>query len=97
MIGQTIRNDQFAVVEQSAAGIDDIRNVALTLGLVWPEQGFAQSSNYFGGIIAIEEERTDAVLSHRANTVAEDQPSGVGLDWRAAVSDLGLFPREMRV
>ena len=56
MIGQTIGNDQFAVEEQSAAGINDFGHVAFTLVLVRLEQGFGESSNHFGGIIAIEEE-----------------------------------------
>ena len=34
MIGQTIGNDQFAVVEESATGINDIRHVPFTLPLV---------------------------------------------------------------
>ena len=34
------------------------------------------------------------VLSHRADTVAEDQPSGIGLDRRSAVPDLDQFPRK---
>src|SRR5438132_1021949 len=69
VIGQTIGNDQSAAVDQSATSINDIRDVAFTLVLVRLEQGFAKPSNHFAGIIAIEQERADAVLSHRADTM----------------------------
>src|ERR1019366_8599948 len=96
VIGQTIGNDQFSVVEQSAAGINDIGHIAFTLVLVRLEQGFAEPSNHFGGILAIKEERAYTILSHRADTVTEDQPSGIGLDRRSAVPDLDQFPGKSR-
>jgi hypothetical protein len=40
--------------------------------LVRFEQGFVEASYHFAGIIAIEEERADAVRSQGADTVAED-------------------------
>ena len=48
------------------------------------------------GIVAIEQERADAVLSHGADTVAEDQPAGIGLDGGSAVPKLDQFPGERR-
>src|ERR1022692_3347315 len=65
-------NDQFAVVKESAAGINDVRHVAFTLLLVRFEQGFAEAAYHFAGIVVIEEERADAVRSQGADTVAED-------------------------
>jgi hypothetical protein len=72
VIGHAIGNDQFAVVEESATGIDDIRHVPFTLPLVRFEQGFAEAADHFAGIIVIEEKRADAVRSQGADTVAED-------------------------
>jgi len=96
VIGQTIGNDQFAVVEQSAACVNDVRYIAFTLVLVWLEQGFPQAADDLGRVIAIEQESADAVLSQRADTVTENQPSGSGLDRRSTVTQLDQFPRKGR-
>src|SRR5713101_1656188 len=96
VIGQTIRNDELAVVEERAARINDVGHVAFPFVVVGCEQRFAEAADYFGGIIAIEEERTDAVLAHRADTVAEDQPPCIGLKGGSAVPKLDQFPRASR-
>ena len=97
VIGHAIGNDQFAVVEESATGINDVRHVAFTLPLVRFEQGFAEAADHFAGIIVIEEERADAVRSQGADTVAEDQPARFGLNGGPAVPKLDQFPRETSV
>ena len=80
VVGHGIGNDQFAVVHESAAGINDIRHVPLTLPLIRLEQGFTQAADHFAGIVAVEEECADAIRSHRADTMAEDQPACVGFN-----------------
>src|ERR1035438_5789367 len=97
LIGQSIRNNQFAVVQQGAASIDDIGHVAFTLVLIRLEQWLAKPSNHFTWIIAIQQERTNAILSHRANAVAEYQPAGIRFDRRSAVPELNQFPRKLRL
>ena len=92
VIGQTIRNDQFAVMEESTAGINDVGYVTFAFALVGFKQGFAETADHFRGIIAVEEERADTVLSHGADTVAEDQPACIGLDGGSAVAQSGLVP-----
>src|SRR5581483_3059882 len=96
VIGQTVRDDQFAVVDQSATGVNDVRHVAFAFVFIWFEQRFVEAADHFGGIITIEEERADAIPSHRANPVAEDQPTCVRLNWGSAVPKLYQFPREGR-
>src|ERR1700691_5510879 len=96
VVGQTIGNNQIAVVDQSAAGINDIWHIAFTLVLVGHEQGLAKVADHLGGIVAIEKERAQAVLPHGADSMAEDQPSGIGLDGRSAVPDLDKFPGKRR-
>ena len=71
MIGHGVGNDQFAVVHESTACIDNIRNVPLTLALIRLEQGFMEAADHFAGIVAIEQERADAVSSQGADTMAE--------------------------
>ena len=94
VIGQAIGNDQFTFVDESSTGINDVGYVAFPLVLVWCEQGFAKATDYLDRIIEIEKERTDAVLSQGADTVAEDQPAGIGLDGGPAISYLDQLPRE---
>src|SRR6516164_3777865 len=96
VIGHSIRNDQFIVVDESATGINNIRHVTFAFALVGFDQGFPQSSDNLARIVAIKQERADAVLAHRANPVAQDQPAGVGLHGGPAVPKLNQFPRENR-
>ena len=88
VIGQAVRDDQFAVMEQSAAGVNDIGHVAFPLILVGLKQRFTEAADYFARIIAIQQERTNAVFPHRTNSVAEYQPAGIRLDRRSAVAKL---------
>src|SRR6266849_4824079 len=75
VVGQAIGNDQHAMVDQSAARIDNVRYVAFTLILIGLQQGLSESPDHLGRILAIEKKRTDAVLSHRPDAVAKHQPS----------------------
>src|SRR6476646_10361381 len=92
VIGKAVGNDQFTIVDQRAASINDIRYVAFSLILVRTEQGFAEAADDFGGILAIEQERANAVFSHGADAMAEDQPPGLGFDRRSTVSQLNQLP-----
>ena len=58
MIGHSIRDDQFIVVDESATGINNIRHVTFAFALVGFDQGFPQSSDNFARIIAIQQELT---------------------------------------
>src|SRR6478752_10360301 len=60
------------------------------------EQGLAKTADHLSRIIAIKEECSDAVLSHRTDAMAEDQPSGIGFYRSPAVPDLDQFPRKSR-
>lgn len=96
VIGRAIRNDQHAIVKQSAAAIHNVRHVTFALIFIGLQQRLAEAAEDLAGIIAIEEERTDAVFSHRANSMAENQPSGIGFDGRTAVAELDQLPRKNR-
>src|SRR6202042_2446403 len=54
-------------------------------------------ADYFARIIAIQQERTNAILAHRANSVTEYQPAGIGFDRRSTVPKLDQFPRKRRI
>ena len=88
VIGHGIRNDQFAMVHESTAGINDIRYVPLTLALIRLEQGFTQAADHFGGIVAIKEKCADAVSSQWADTMAEDEPACFSFNRGPAVPKL---------
>src|SRR5437016_2064047 len=96
MIGHSIRDDQFIVVDERATGINNIRYVAFAFAFVRFDQGFPQSSDNFARIIAIQQQRADAVLAHGANSVAHDQPASAGLNGGPAVAKLNQFPWENR-
>jgi hypothetical protein len=53
VIGQSIRNDQLALVEESSARINDVRYVTFPLGLAGFEQGFLEATDHFSRIVAI--------------------------------------------
>ena len=91
-VGNGVGHDEYAVVNEGAAGVDDIGHVAVALVEGGAEEGFFETSDNPGGIIAVEEDGADAVFAHRADAVGEDKPAGIGLDGRAAVAELGEFP-----
>ena len=72
VIGHAIGNDQFAVVEESATGIDDVRHVAFALLLIRFEQRLAEAADHFARVVVIEKEGTDAIRSKGADPVTED-------------------------
>lgn len=62
-IGKRVRNciwqyDQVLVAHR-AAGVDDVRYVALPLGRLGPDQGLARPGKYLGGVCLIEQDRSD--------------------------------------
>src|SRR5262245_11928212 len=96
VIGQTIRNDQFAVVQESATCINDIGHVAFTLVLVGRKQGLVEAADHFGGVMQIKEECADAIFSQRADAMTEDQPTSISLDGRPTIPYLDQFPGKSR-
>jgi len=67
-------------VDEAAAGVDDVRDVAFSLVLGRPDQRFAQPADHPGRVVAVEKERADAVLPHRPHAVTEHEPPGFGFD-----------------
>src|ERR1700747_252469 len=72
MIGHAIGNDQFAVVEEGATGVDHVRHVAFPLLFVRFEQRLPEAADHFARIVVIEKECTDAVRAQGPDSVAED-------------------------
>ena len=94
MIGQAIGDDQLALMNQSAAGINDIGHVAFALVLIRLQQRLAKAADHLAGIVAIQQKRADAVLAHGADAMAEHQPAGIGFNRRSAIAELNQLPRE---
>src|SRR5579862_135861 len=78
VVSQAIRDDQHTLMEESAASIDDVRYVTFPFVFVGTQQRLAKAADHFTGIVAIQQERSDAILAHRADPVAEHQPAGTG-------------------
>ncbi len=85
------------VVHQAAATVDDVRDVALALVGVGLQQRYLQPADHARRIIEIEQERAQRILAHRADAVRQHQPAGLGLDRRAAVAELHVFPGVRRL
>src|ERR1700737_5620467 len=96
VIGEAVRGYQLTVVDESAARIDNVRYVTPTLIFIGFQQRLAKTPDDLAGIVSIEQKRTDAILSHRAYAMAQNQPSGIGLDGRSTVPELDQFPGKSR-
>src|SRR6185503_7746566 len=83
-------------MEQTAAGVNHVGHIAFPLVGIRSDEWLPQPTDNLGWILAVEQERTDAILAHRANTMAQHEPPCVGFDRRAAVAYLYEFPWETR-
>src|SRR5688572_12833347 len=92
VIGLGVGDDELSPVDQTAAGVNDVGHVAFALVFVGLDQRFAEAANDFGRIVQIQEECADAIFTHGAHAVAEDEPARLGLDGRAAIAHLNEFP-----
>src|SRR5438067_12898424 len=97
MVGESIGNDQFTVVNNSAARIDNVRHVTFTFVLIGYQQRLAQPTDYSPWVVTIQKESADAVGAQGTNTVTENQPPGIGFNGRATVPNLDELPRESRL
>ena len=95
-VAAAVRQHDGSAVPQGAAGIHDVRDVALALGLLGHQDRLRQRRDQALGLIQVEQGRADGVLPHGSDAVGEDQPSRRGLDRRAAVAELDQFPRTGR-
>jgi hypothetical protein len=92
-VGDGVGKDEDAVVDEGAAGIDDVGHVAFALVGGGAEEGLFETPDDARGIVAVKEGGADAVFAHGSDAVGEDEPTGVGFDGRTAVAELGEFPR----
>lgn len=60
-VGNGVGHDKDAMVNEGAAGVDDIGHVAVTFVGSGPEEGLWEAPDDTGGIIAVEEDGADAV------------------------------------
>src|ERR1700680_2862251 len=52
VVGQAIRDDQLALVEERAARVNDVRHITFSFVLVGLEQGLAKTADNLAGIVA---------------------------------------------
>lgn len=70
VVGHGVGNDELALMDEAAAGVNDIGNVAFAFLFVRLDKRFAGAAKNPGGVIAIEEKSADAVFAHGADAVA---------------------------
>src|SRR5882762_8728305 len=95
-VAHGIGDDEFALMQNRAAGVNHVRHVAFALGFVRGKQRFAKAANYARGVVQVEQERAEAIFAHRADAMAQHQPAGFRFNGRTAVADLNEFPRLRR-
>src|SRR5438067_5277295 len=76
-----------------AAGIDDVGHVTFALGGLRTNQRLTRAGENLRGILLVQDDRADRILSYRADAVCQQQPAVVELDRRSAAADLHEFPR----
>src|SRR5436190_10462429 len=76
-----------------AAGIDDVGHVTFAFGGLGTNQRLTRAGENLRGILLVQEDRADRILSYRADTVCQQQPAVVELDRRSTAADLHEFPR----
>src|ERR1700682_3561106 len=77
-----VRNDQLLTMDKTAARVNDIRHVSVALVYVELDQQFRQATNILCWVVKIQEERSDAVFSHRHYAVTDYEPPGLRFDGR---------------
>src|SRR3546814_6964775 len=88
-----VRDKDIVTLEQRAAAIDDVGDIAFAILIGGGEDRLAGAADHLRGIVLVEQHRADRIFAHRADAVGEQQPALVKLDWRPAIADLDEFPR----
>ena len=91
-VGDRVRQHERAVVHHRTAGICDIGHIAVALFGARLDQRAGHACQQFGRVVAIEQADAEAIVTHGAHAVCDNQPSFFDLDRRAAVADLDKFP-----
>ena len=79
-------------MDEGAAGVDDVGHVAFAFVGGGSEERFFEAADDTRGVVAVEEDGTDAVFAHGADAVGQDEPTGFGFDGRTAIAHLDEFP-----
>ena len=93
VVGHGVGNDQFAVMNDCAATVDDVGDVTLAFVGVGLQQRHFEPADHSRRVAQVEQECSHRVLAHRSDTMRQDQPTGLGLQRRAAVAELDELPR----
>ena len=91
-VADAVGEDQDAGVHEGAAGVDDVRHIAVPFIGSRAEQWLAELADDPGRVLKIEKYGADVVGTHRADAVGDHKPASVSLDRRAAVAELDHIP-----
>jgi len=69
IIGHGVGDNELPVPQQAATGIDHVGHIAFALAFVGLDERLAQASDDLRGLVQIEQERAEAILPHRTDTV----------------------------
>src|SRR5437588_5185915 len=97
-IGEGVRDgigqNDLVAMAQSTAAVDHIGDIPLPFGLLGANKRLTRSGKNFGGVLLVEKNRADRILSDGPDAVSQQQPPLVNLDRRSAIAHLHEFPRE---
>src|SRR3546814_2710863 len=86
-VGDAVRDKDIVTLEQRAAAIDDVGDIAFAILIGGGEDRLAGAADHLRGIVLVEQHRADRIFAHRADAVGEQQPALVKLAWRPARSE----------
>ena len=69
-----------SAVQKTAAGVNDVGDVAFPLVFVGLDEWLSQVANDFVRVFTIEQEGADAIFPHWPHAMADDEATGFGLD-----------------
>ena len=81
------------MVDHPPTRVNHIRHVTGSFILFGLQERLSSLTDHLGWIVPAQEGGANAVLTHGADTVGEQEPPGLGLQGRAAIANLYELPR----
>jgi hypothetical protein len=62
VVGYPVGNNELPTVQQTAAGINHVWDIAFALVFVWRDERLRQAADDFGRVVTVQQEGADAIL-----------------------------------
>src|SRR3546814_2949517 len=81
-VGDAVRDKDIVTLEQRAAAIDDVGDIAFAILIGGGEDRLAGAADHLRGIVLVGQHRPDRIFAHRADALGGQPPALAKLDWR---------------